>query len=52
MGVTEILVIIGCSLIVLGVITSAVIKKIKGIPSCGCCDGNCAHCKKSMNKDN
>ncbi len=40
----EILVIIACVLIVGGVITSSIVKKIKGKPSCGCgCD--CSSCK-------
>ena len=49
MGLTEILVIIGCSLIVLGVIVNAIVKRIKGeTTSCGCCSGNCEGCKKAL----
>ncbi|MBR2614892.1 MAG: hypothetical protein IKC71_04795 [Clostridia bacterium] len=50
MGATEILVIIGCVLVVGGVIVSAIIKKIKGVPSCDCCSSDCANCKKAKKK--
>ncbi len=43
MSVWEIISIVACSLFVIGVITSRVVKRIKGKPTCDCgCD--CAHC--------
>ncbi len=41
MGVPEILVIIGASAIVLGVIISSIVKKAKGKGGCG---GDCSSC--------
>ncbi len=47
MGFVEIAVIVSCSLIVGGVIVSAIINKKKGKHNCGCgCDcSKCASCK-------
>lgn len=45
MGAVEILVIIGASAIVLGVIIAAVIRKKKGKSSCDC--GCCSCCNKN-----
>jgi len=42
MGLIEILTIVACSLIVVGVVISSIIKKKKGKSPCGC---DCAHCK-------
>ena len=52
MTLLEILVIIACSLIVLGVIIWSVINKKKGKTSCGCNCSNCSGCanKKSRKK--
>ena len=45
MGIWEILLIIGCAVIVIGVITASIIRKVKGKPSCDCgCSGNCSCC--------
>ena len=43
----EIIVIVVCALIVIGVITMSIINKKKGKTSCGC---NCANCKNSCSK--
>lgn len=44
MGAWEIILIIACAAIVLGVAISFIVKKAKGKPTCDCgCD--CAHCK-------
>ncbi len=48
MSVWEIILIVACSLFVIGVITSRVVKRIKGKPTCDCgCD--CAHCSGCYN---
>ena len=44
MGVFEIILIICCTAIVLGVITKAIINKKNGKTNCDCCNGNCSHC--------
>ena len=43
MGPLEILLIIGSSAIVIGVVISSIIRKKKGKCSCDC-GGDCAHC--------
>jgi len=50
MEAIEILVIIGCVLIVGGVIVSSIIKRKKGI-SCDCCSGHCENCHKKHNEN-
>lgn len=52
MGTVEIIIIIACVAIVIGVITGAIIRKKKGKSSCDC-DGNCSHCNHcdSIKKD-
>ena len=48
MGVWEILLIVGCALIVSGVIIGSIVRKKQGKGSCGFyCDGNCSHCIKA-----
>ena len=43
MGVREVILIVACALIVVGVAVSFLVKKLKGKPTCDCgCD--CAHC--------
>lgn len=48
LGVGEILLIIACALIVIGVVAAAIVRKIKGKSACGgdcgCCAG-CSRCK-------
>lgn len=44
MGVVEILVIIGCTLIVGGVIVKSIINKKNGKTSCGCGCSDCSKC--------
>lgn len=46
MGAIEIILIIACALIVVGVITKSIIDKKQGKCSCDCCDGNCSLCGK------
>ena len=48
MQLIEILVIIGCVLIVGGVIAMSIINKKKGKSSCGC---NCANCSKNCSRN-
>ena len=43
MGVAEVLLIIGCAALVIGVIAASIVRKAKGKTSCDC-GGNCAHC--------
>lgn len=44
MGVTEIIIIVVCSVAVVAVIGTAIYKKIKGVPTdCGCGCANCPH---------
>ncbi len=47
MGPLEIILIIVCAAVVIGVIASRIIKRIQGKPTCDCgeCGGNCAHCQ-------
>ncbi len=45
MGAVEIILIVICSVAVIGVIAAAIYKKVKGIPSG--CDCGCAHCPHS-----
>ena len=45
----EIIVIIGCVLIVGGVITTSIINKKKGKTTCGCCS-DCSKCKCCSSK--
>ena len=52
MTLIEILVIIGCVLIVGGVITSAIMNKKKGKTSCGCDCSKCSGCSTYKNKNN
>jgi len=53
MTLIEILVIVACSLIVLGVIVLTIINKKKGKTSCGCDCANCAGCAhKKKQQDN
>ena len=43
MGVLEILLIIACAAIVIGVVAASIVKKKQG--KCACdCGGDCAHC--------
>ena len=43
MGVREVILIVACALVVVGVAVSFLVKKLKGKPTCDCgCD--CAHC--------
>ncbi len=43
MGAWEIILIVACAAIVVGVVVSFIVKKAKGKPTCDCgCD--CAHC--------
>ena len=51
MELIEILVIIGCSLIVGGVIVKAIIDKKKGKTSCGCGCSNCSKCPGCKNRE-
>lgn len=54
LGVAEILLIVACAALVVGVVISAIVRKIKGKSGCGdCCEccSQCAHCKLSS-KDN
>lgn len=44
MGAWEIILIIACAAIVLGVAISFIVKKAKGKPTCDC-GSDCAHCK-------
>jgi len=48
MGVYEILIIIACSAIVIGVISKSIIDKKKGKSSCDCCSKDCSHCPISQ----
>lgn len=50
MTLLEILVIIGCCLIVGGVITISIINKRKGKTSCGCDCANCSSCSACKSK--
>lgn len=54
LGVCDIILIIACSLIVVGVIISAIVRKVKGKThcggDCGCCSG-CSHCKSNSTDD-
>ena len=43
MGIWEILLIVACAAIVIGVVTASVIRKKQGKCSCDC-GGDCAHC--------
>lgn len=47
LGIGEIILIAACAVLVLGVITAAIVRKVKGKPSCDCaeCHGCCEHCK-------
>lgn len=55
MGILEIILIIACAALVVGVIITSLIRKKQGKPSCGCgCD--CPHCsgctlKQKTDKD-
>ena len=50
MGAWEIILIVACAAIVIGVIASRIVKKAKGKPTCDCgCD--CAHCAGCHYKD-
>lgn len=48
LGIGEIVLIVACALIVAGAIVTAIIRKVRGKPSCGgdcgCCDA-CKRCK-------
>lgn len=46
MGPLEIILIIVCAAVVIGVIASRIIRRKQGKPDCDCgeCGGNCAHC--------
>ncbi len=44
MGPWEIVLIVACALIVVGVITAAIIRKKKGKSSCGCDCSSCPGC--------
>lgn len=53
MGAWEIVLIVVCALIVVGVAISLIVKKLKGKPitcDCDCCDGYCEHCSKCVQK--
>lgn len=43
MGVLEILLIVACAAIVIGVVVASIVKKKQGKCSCDC-GGDCAHC--------
>ena len=45
MGVWEILLIIGCASVVVGVVVSRIVARKKGKPSCDCGCSDCAACK-------
>ncbi|MBE5736781.1 MAG: FeoB-associated Cys-rich membrane protein [Clostridiales bacterium] len=47
MNPIDVLIIIGCVAIVVGVIVTSIINKKKGKTSCGC---DCAHCSGCANK--
>ena len=54
MGAWEIVLIIACSLIVIGVIVSVIVKKAKGKPTCDCgceCSHCSGHCHAQENED-
>ncbi|MCM1289450.1 MAG: hypothetical protein NC132_02210 [Corallococcus sp.] len=55
MKLWEILLIVACAAIVLGVVIAAVVRKVKGKSGCGCdcasC-GMCSHCSQQDAKDN
>ena len=50
MGIGEIILIVACAAIVVGVAVTVIVRKMKGKPAC-CdeCSGNCPHCA-SANK--
>lgn len=54
MSACDIILIVACSLIVVGVIASAIVRKVNGKSGCsgdcGCCTG-CAHCKSNSTDD-
>lgn len=52
MTLLEILVIIACTLIVLGVVVWSIINKKKGKTSCGCDCANCLGCANKKIKQN
>ena len=52
LGVGEIIVIVACAAVVLGVVIGAVVRKKKG--KCACCDecDGCTHCTQCADKNN
>ncbi len=52
MGVTEIVIVVVCSLFVIGVITASIINKKKGKTSCGCGCTDCSACKSNCKTKN
>ena len=53
MSVGEIILVVACVAIVLGVVVSVIARKLNGKPAC-CdeCSGNCASCQASKNHEN
>lgn len=54
LGVGEIILIVACTLIVVGAIATAIIRKVQGKSSCGGDCGNCSaceHCKSNNSSD-
>lgn len=54
MGPFEIILIIVCAAVVIGVAASRIKKRIQGKPTCDCgeCGGNCAHCQAARAAQN
>ena len=50
MGVAEIILIVFCASVVVGVIISSVIRKKQGKCSCDC-GGDCSHCHSCVHKE-
>lgn len=46
MGVPEIILIVACSVLVVSVIVTSIIRKKKGKTSCGCDCSSCSGCSK------
>lgn len=53
MGIWEIILIVACALVVIGVIISAIVRKKQGKHSCGYyCDGDCSRCASRVKPKN
>lgn len=52
LGVGEIILIVACAAVVIGVVVAAIVRKRKGADSC--CDecGSCPHCHRCADKNN